>query len=257
MFKSWVQPPSLTSWALPPPFLLLQPSWLLPRPGIRHVGTQPWAFAVLFLRQELLQSLLLTLRIPGLVVTSSGRPSLTVISSTHSTSPHPFSLSCLAVLKRLLFYVVLLFVCLPHFRMWSLWKQGFVVIGCVSPQHLGSPGAIERVLGRQRAIDWTAPGSSLLLFPWLAASSTWTGCPTVSMGLNCPLFRKQSAFPSFSIREWSSTHLICVAQLVSLLLFVNMVYLYCEAGPSWRGCMFIPVPHLGLTRSREVLNLLN
>lgn len=52
------------------------------------------------------------------------------------------------------------------------------------------------------------------------------------MGLNSVSLFLKSAFPSFSIWEWSSTHLICMALLGFPLLFMNMVYLYREAGPS-------------------------
>lgn len=124
------------------------------------------------------------------------------VSGTHSpfSTPCFLSSSCLAVLKSILF--ILLFVHIPHFRMSSLWEQGFVFFTIMSPQHLEQSWC-HRMCPWVPAVDCTVPGASLLLFPLNAASSSWTDCHTVSTGLNSlsPILQKVY-FSQFLYLEW-------------------------------------------------------
>lgn len=117
-------------------------------------------------------------------------------------SPHPvFSLPH-AWQSLKVFYFILLFVHIPHFRMSSLWEQGFVFFTIMSPQHLEQSWC-HRMCPWVPAVDCTVPGASLLLFPLNAASSSWTDCHTVSTGLNSlsPILKKVY-FSQFLYLEW-------------------------------------------------------
>lgn len=72
----------------------------------------------------------------------------------------------------------------------------------------------------------------------------------------CLLFKINLLFP-VSLSGSGSPLISSVWPILSHSCDFQTWFTSTEAGPCQRGCKFIPVPHLGLTQSREVLTLLN
>lgn len=192
-----------------------------------------------------------TIHIPVAVSPPLADPPCPPVSRTRSPFFTPCFLPspCLAVLKY-----CFIWLCFSPFSLISecqvFESKDFVLFTTVSPQR-PEQSWCHTLCTRVPAADWTMTALPCS-FPPCMLRPSWTDDPIVSMGLNSVSLFLKSTFTSFSIWKWSSTHLICVVLLAFPLLFMNMIYLYRDAGPSWPGWMSILGLHLGLTQSGEI-----